>query len=163
MKQFSCIILLISSISLLATEETPQSESTGQAKFRKKRNSFRLKTGHYPKNQQADTPEHNGYYYSTTYCNYKENDDGSITISSHIKRHERITLAYKYAVTLSKKDLAQVEELHRCYSNPQNDARQCTLVAGKTLATMYDQINLLIPTFFEFLNHLRNEQAQTQQ
>jgi hypothetical protein len=160
MKLLLFILLTICSLPLLATEEQPQSEYLDQAPFRKKRASYRMNTGYYPINQQNENSEQNPPHYSKTYFNYKQNDDGTITISSHSKTYGYATTSYKHSVTLSAREIAHLEALHSCYLNPESDPRYCGLIAGKTIANMYNQIKVFIPLFFEYLEQLKVEQIQ---
>lgn len=159
MKRSLLILLTISSINLLSAEEQPQPESTEQVIFRRKRNSCRLNTGYFPAHAQDGSAEPNERY-SKTYFNYKQNDDGSITISAHSKKHGYATTSYKHAVTLSPRDLAHLEALHSCLLN-QCNPEYCAQIAGITVTNMYQEIKVHIPLFFEYLQQLRNQQTQS--
>lgn len=159
MKRTSLILLTICSINLLATEEPPQPESIKENIFRKKKNSCRLNTGTYH-HQESSSGQRQ--HYSKTYFNYKQNNDSTITLSCHCKNYGYAATSYKHKVTLSMRDLAHLEALHRCYLNSSEKDRQyCTQIAGKTITNMHQEITAFIPLFFEYLEQLREQQEKS--
>lgn len=152
MQKLSFILLIIGSLTLLGTEEQPNRG----ALFRKKRNSVRLNTGNFPINPQGENTD--PLHYCKTYFNYKQNDDDSITISSHSKTYGYTTRLYKHSVTLSIRDLAHLEALNYCYLHQNHDPQYCSQIAGKKVAHMYNEIKAFIPLFFEYLQELRNQE-----